>query len=272
MAISVHTNYASMTAQRNLNATQGGLETSMQRLSSGLRVNSAKDDAAGLAIADRMNAQVRGMNVAIRNAGDAISMSQVAEGAVGTMGDMVQRMRELAVQAANGTNSTDERANLNAEYDQLAAEVKRVVTTTQFNSQKLIGADAGATDFQVGANAGETITMTTTDLTATADDLIAQGVAIGDTISTTLSSLDAALDTFNTERANLGAYQSRFESAISVLEVSAQNQSAAAGRIMDADFGKETAAMAKNQVLQQAGVSMLAQANQTPQVVLGLLG
>jgi flagellin len=261
-----------MSAQRNLNSTQSGLETSMQRLSSGLRVNSARDDAAGLAIADRMNAQVRGMNVAIRNAGDAISLAQVAEGSIGQVGDMLQRMRELAVQSANGSNGTDERINLNAEFTQLASEVSRVITNTKFNGKQILEADAGTTTFQVGANVGETIDMVTTDISAATAGAVGTDVLTVGGATAAMSEIDAALDTLNTERAKLGAYQSRFESAINVLEVSAQNQAAARGRIMDADFGKETASMAKNQVLQQAGVSMLAQANQTPQVVLGLLG
>ena len=165
MALTVNTNVASLNAQRNLTNSQSSLSTSLQRLSSGLRVNSAKDDAAGLAIAERMNAQVRGLTVGIRNAGDGISLAQTAEGALGSVTESLQRMRELAVQASNATNGATDRASLNAEYQQLSAEINRVIDTTQFNGLFVLAADAGPQNFQVGANAGEQITVTTTDLT-----------------------------------------------------------------------------------------------------------
>jgi flagellin len=273
MPMTINTNLVSMNAQRNTSASQSSLATSMQRLSSGLRVNSAKDDSAGLAIAERMGAQVRGMNVAVRNANDAISMSQTAEGALGKVGDMLQRMRELAVQSANATNGASDRANLQAEYAELGAEIGRTLTTTKFNGQAIVGADAGAKVFQVGANAGETITVTTTNMATNADITGATGGALTDAATSTaaLTAIDTALDTVNGERAKYGATQNRFESAIGVLQVSAENQAAAKSRITDADFATETANLSRAQILQQAGSAMIAQANQLPQQVLSLL-
>jgi flagellin len=273
MPMTINTNLVSMNAQRNLSGSQSALATSMQRLSSGMRINSAKDDSAGLAIAERMGAQVRGMNVAIRNANDAISMSQTAEGALGKVGDMLQRMRELAVQSANATNGTSDRANLDAEYQELGAEIGRTLTTAKFNGQAIVGADAGAKVFQVGANAGETITVTTTDMSANADVTAATGGALTDAATSTaaLTAIDTALDTVNSERALYGATQNRFESVIGVLQVSAENQAAAKSRITDADFAAETANLSRAQILQQAGSAMVAQANQLPQQVLSLL-
>jgi flagellin len=273
MAMTINTNLVSMNAQRNASASQSSLATSMQRLSSGMRINSAKDDAAGLAIAERMSAQVRGMNVAVRNANDAISMSQTAEGALGKVGDMLQRMRELAVQSANGTNGTSDRANLDAEYQELALEIDRTLTTTKFNGLAILAADAGAQDFQVGANSGETVTVTTTDMSGDADITAVTGGDITDAANaaTALTDIDTALDTLNSERALYGATQNRFESIIGVLQVSAENQAAAKSRITDADFAAETANLSRAQILQQAGSAMIAQANQLPQQVLSLL-
>jgi flagellin len=273
MPMTINTNVVSLNAQRNLTTSQSALATSMQRLSSGLRVNSAKDDAAGLAIAERMNAQVRGMNVAVRNANDAISLSQTAEGALGKVGDMLQRMRELAVQSANATNGTGDRTSLNAEYSQLSAEVVRTLGNAKFNGKAILGADAGSQVFQVGANSGETVTVTTTRLDNATSITNATGgnVSTSTAASTALGNIDTALDAINGERALYGASQNRFESVIGVLQVSAENQAAAAGRIMDADFAAETAALSRAQILQQAGNAMVAQANQLPQQVLQLL-
>ena len=273
MALSINTNAVSLNAQRNLSMSAASLSTSMQRLSSGLRVNSAKDDAAGLAIAERMNAQVRGNTVGIRNANDAISLSQTAEGAIGKVGDMLQRMRELAVQSANATNGTADRANLDKEFQQLGLEIGRTLTTTRFNGQAIIGADAGAQQFQVGANATDTVTVTTTNLAADATVTTATGggVTTAAAATTSLASIDAALATVNGERALYGAVQNRFEAIISTLQVSTENESAARGRIMDADFATETANLSRSQILQQAGTAMVAQANQLPQMVLSLI-
>ena len=273
MPQTINTNISSLNAQRNLNTSQSSLATSMQRLSSGLRVNSAKDDAAGMAIAERMNTQVRGMNVAIRNANDAISLAQTAEGALGKLGDMMQRMRELAVQAANATNGTGDRANLNAEYQQLGAEVTRTISSTRFNGIAILAGGAGAQAFQVGANSGETVTVTTTDMSGNANitAVTGGGLTTAALAGTAMTNIDAALDTLNTERALYGAAQNRFEAVITNLQVAAENQAAARGRIMDADFAAETANLSRAQILQQAGSAMVAQANQLPQQVLQLL-
>ena len=276
----INTNVQSLNAQRNLATSAGSLATSMQRLSSGLRVNSAKDDAAGLAIAERMNTQVRGMNVAIRNSNDGISLAQTAEGALGRIGENLQRMRELSVQSANDTNSTTDRAALDAEFKQLALENERVITNTKFNGQSLLTGSGGASGtfaFQVGANTGadNQISITTTDI-ASAMGSVTQGTnaTLGTTASnarTAIDAIDAALTAVNTSRSNFGAAQNRFDSVISNLRVASENQSAARGRIMDADFAAETANLSRGQILQQAGTAMVAQANQLPQGVLSLL-
>ena len=381
MSLSINTNVISLTAQRNLGSTQSSLATSMQRLSSGLRVNSAKDDAAGLAISERMNAQVRGFAVAARNANDGISLAQTAEGALGKVGDMLQRIRELAVQSSNATNSQTDRDALNAEVTSLKDEIARVATQTSFNDTKLLDGTFTSQQFQVGANAGETITVasianatlaqlggTTNIATASvaasglsgfatavaAGGVVINGVDIGalpaagsageranqlvaainsvsaqsgtsasydaatgqislrnnnasivitgttndatvagfanattaavattgiaglnvsgfGSAQTALVQVDKALAQINTSRANLGAVQSRFETVIGNIAVSAENLAAARGRIMDADFAAETANMSRAQILQQAGTAMVAQANQLPQQVLQLL-
>jgi len=274
MPQTINTNIQSLNAQRNLNTSQTSLSTSMQRLSSGLRVNSAKDDAAGLAIAERMNTQVRGMNVAIRNANDGISLAQVAEGAIGKVADMLQRMRELAVQSANATNGPADRANLDEEFQQLGAEVTRTVTGTRFNGLAILGTDAGTPlVYQVGANSGETVSITTTDLAGATEITNVTGGTITDagTSATALDDIDAALTRVNSERALHGATQNRFEAIIGTLQVAAENQSAARGRIMDADFAAETSNLSRAQILQQAGTAMVAQANALPQQVLQLL-
>jgi flagellin len=266
MSMTINTNVSSLNAQRNLSMSKDSLAVSMERLSSGLRVNSAKDDAAGLAIADRMNAQIKGINVAIRNANDGISLAQTAEGALSTVSDIFQRMRELAVQAQNGTNGTGDRANLNTEYQQLSAEVTRIAAQTKFNGNAIIGAGAGAQVFQVGANNGDTLTVTTTAVTTVAGDLTTAGNA-----STAVAALDTAMDAITTNRATYGAAMSRFGFAINNLQITGENQSAARGRIMDADFAHETANLSRAQILQQAGTAMVAQANQLPSQVLSLL-
>jgi len=273
MAQTINTNIASMNSARNLSAAQGSLATSMQRLSSGLRVNSAKDDAAGIAIATRMDAQVRGMNVGIRNANDAISLAQTAEGAIGKVTDMMQRMRELAVQSANATNSSDDRDNLDAEFQALGDQVLQTLEKTKFNGQAVIGADATTFTFQVGAYTDDTIDVTTNDLSTDADITAVTGGNITDaaTATTAMGDIDTALTTLNTERAKLGATQSRFESVIAVAQVNVENTAAARGRILDADFASETANLSRAQILQQAGTAMVAQANQLPQSVLQLL-
>ena len=266
MSQTINTNISSLNAQRNLTMSKESLAVSLQRLSSGLRVNSSKDDAAGLAIADRMNAQIRGTNVAIRNANDGISLAQTAEGALATMTDALQRMRELAVQAQNGSNGTSDRADLDAEFQQLSAEIGRIAQQTKFNGAAIVGAGSGAQVFQVGANNGDTLTITTTTVTTVGGDLTTAANA-----STAVAALDTALDTISTSRATYGAAISRFGFAISNLQITGENQSAARGRIMDADFAAETSNLSRAQILQQAGSAMVAQANQLPQTVLTLL-
>ena len=400
MAMTINTNVPSLTAQRNLSLSGASLSTSMQRISSGLRVNSAKDDAAGLAIAERMNTQVRGLTVASRNANDGISLAQTAEGALGKVGDMLQRMRELAVQASNATNSQADRQALQAEVKQLSDEIDRVAKQTSFNGQKILdGSFAGAL-FQVGANAGDNITVGAltdtratglanieystgsvsaldpiTTITGFADkidsgtlkitangttvdlgEIRAAGSAVqrmGDVVAAinnksadtgitafvsqdasgkysidfmnsaldasglpnttvtftgfqassvgfttasftaatgtdkkgidsltvntqkdawvALKKIDNAIDQVNSARADLGALQSRFENSVNNIDIMVENVSASRGRIIDADFAKETANLSRSQILQQAGTAMVAQANQLPQQVLSLL-
>jgi len=265
---SINTNINSLSAQRYLAGSANSLATSMARLSSGLRVNSAKDDAAGLAIAERMNAQTRGMNVAIRNTNDGISLAQTAEGALGAISNNLQRMRELAVQASNGTNTSADIGSMDAEYKLLAAENTRVAAATTFNGQSVMAATTFS--FQVGANstsANDTISVASTVFSGTATTL---GSA-SSTAFAQISALDADINTVTSSRATWGATQNRFDSVISNLRVSSENSAAARGRIVDADYAQETASLSRAQVLQQAGTAMVAQANQQPQSVLALL-
>jgi flagellin len=282
MSLTINTNLASLTAQNNLASSQSSLATSMQRLSSGLRVNSAKDDAAGLAIAERMNAQVRGMNVASRNANDGISMAQTADGALAQVSNSLQRMRELAVQSRNATNSGSDKDSLNKEFNQLQQEITRVLGGTTFNGQHILGSDATAMDFQIGANTtnDDRVTVTTNNMvtdsaidavTTNAGTATIDSTATGGDIDNVINNIDTAIDKVNDTRAMFGATQSRFDSVISNLQSGVENQTAARSRIMDADFASETANMSRAQVLQQAGTAMIAQANQLPQQVLTLL-
>ena len=286
MPQTINTNIVSLNAQRNLNASQSSLATSMQRLSSGLRVNSAKDDAAGLAIAERMNTQVRGMNVAIRNANDGISLAQTAEGALGKLGENLQRMRELTVQARNATNSNSDKDSLNKEFEQLGSEIWRIINATTFNGKPILADASGLPQtFQIGANTttNDSIGINAMDLTteATMTAIVGTGTApfpalIDNTadfaaLGTVIDNIDLALDFVNNTRATYGAIQSRFDAVISNLQVAVENQTAARSRIMDADFAQETSNMSRAQILQQAGNAMVAQANQLPQQVLSLL-
>jgi flagellin len=269
----INTNIPSLNAQRNLNSSQGALSVALQRLSSGLRVNSAKDDAAGLAIATRMTAQGRGMAVAIRNSNDGISLSQTAESALGQMKDHLLRMRDIAVQSANGTNTSGDRLQLNTEYQQLTQEISRIYTQTSFNGLKILSNDAGTNVFQVGANTGQTVNIVTTSLSGLYSTVSATSVTgtNGAASTAAIGVIDTAINTLNTQRSTYGAAQSRFEGVISMLQVAKENQDAAASRIMDTDYAAETAALTRAQILQQAGVAMLAQANSLPQNVLSLL-
>lgn len=281
MALTVNTNVASLNTQRNLNRASDSLGVSMQRLSTGTRINSAKDDAAGLQISNRLTSQINGLNVAVRNANDGISIAQVAEGALQQSTDILQRMRELALQAANGSNSSVDRESLNQEVTALQSELDRISDTTSFGSgsNKLYLLDgtafSGNVDFQVGADANETISVTMGSAAFNASGL---GVASGDVdISTAsgaqaaVSAIDAALATIDSRRAELGAVQNRFTNTIANLQNIAENVSSSRGRIRDTDFAAETANLTKNQVLQQASTAILAQANQLPSAVLSLL-
>lgn len=271
MALSVNTNVMSINSQRNLSNSTNSLSTSFQRLSSGLRINSAADDAAGLQISTRLQAQTNGLDQAARNANDGISVAQTAEGALDETTNMLQRMRVLSIQAANGSNSDSDRTALNKEFTELKNEIDRIADDTTFGGEKLLAGTYTA-DYQVGADANQTIKL------SIATSMGATGLTV-DTISITsatdaqaaITAIDNALSTVNGVRADLGAKQNRFSSTIRNLENVSENVSASKSRIMDADFAAESAALARNQVLQQASSSMLAQANQQPQIALSLL-
>ncbi|MBF0215109.1 MAG: flagellin FliC [Magnetococcales bacterium] len=279
MSFSINTNIAALNTQRKLDGTTKALSTTFQRLSSGLRINSAKDDSAGLTIATRMSAQIRGINQAARNANDAISMSQVAEGALDETNNALQRIRELAVQAANDTLVDVDRDAIQKEINQLMSEIDRIAEHTEFNNQVLLsGGWETAKVFQVGADAGQTITMTV-DRTTTASLLSAAAagspgavnVSTQASANATIERLDRALDSVSDIRANLGAFQNRFEAVIANLSNVSENTSASRSRIMDADIAAESANLTRNSILQQAGTAILAQANQQPQIALQLL-
>lgn len=277
MALIVNSNITSLTAQRNLGKTQNDLTQAMQRLSSGLRINSAKDDAAGLFQAEIMTADIRGLNQAVRNAADGISLAQTAEGALGEIANNLQRIREIAVQSANAT--TNERSGLQQEVDQLTQEISRIITTSEFNGTALLSGTTELT-FQVGADGSATNQVTVAALNITANAAYSSAldatevvvVSSQDAASAALTDLDAAIQDIAKKRAEYGAVQNRFDAVISNLQNYSENLSAARSRIMDADFAAETAKLTRAQILQQAGVSIVAQANQAPQTALSLLG
>jgi flagellin len=277
MALIINTNVSSLNAQRNLNESQNALNTSLQRLSSGLRINSAKDDAAGLFVAGQLTRDIRGINQAVRNAGDGISLGQTAEGALGEIANNLQRIREIAVQASNDT--VGDSSGLQLEVDQLTQEISRIVATTNFNGVDLLSG-GGSVGFQVGASgsANNRISISLDDISsinAFAADLTATGtidVSTTAAASAALANLSSDIDDVNSARATYGAIQNRFEAVISNLQNYAENLTAARSRIEDADFAAETANLTRAQILQQAGVSILAQANTLPQAALTLLG
>lgn len=282
MAMVINTNVASLNSQRMLTKTNTSLSTSMERLSSGLRVNSAKDDAAGLSIADKMTSQIRGMTVAMRNANDGISMAQTAESAMGSITETLQRMRDLGVQAANtGAVSTGDRQKLQTEFKQLSEEIGRIISNTEFNGKKILNGSLTGAMFQVGAgtSTNNQISITVSDL-ETVSGIASLGsaqVSIGSDatsaqILAAVDTIDLAIGKIDDFRAKLGAVQNRFTTTIGNLQSSIENQSAARSRIMDADFAVETSNLSRSQILQQAGTAMLAQANQSAQGVLSLLG
>lgn len=276
MALAINTNIASLNAQRHLLGATASIGKTFERLSSGLRINRAADDAAGLSIATRMTAQVRGLNQAVRNANDAISLVQVAEGALGETTNALQRIRELAVQAANDTMTASDRLDLQDEVTQMLAEIDRIAVDTEFNNQKLLsGGFKTAKTFHVGADAGQNIAVSIRP--ATTKSLLSVGtktvnISTQRSANLTISRIDSALDSVSDIRARLGAFQNRFDSVIANLSNVMENTSAARSRILDADIAAETANLTKNAILQQAGTAILAQANQQPQIALQLLG
>jgi len=284
----ISTNITSLIAQNNLDKSSGALAKSLERLSSGQRINSSSDDAAGMAIASRMTAQIRGMDAAKRNTQDGISLVQTAEGAMGVQVEQLQRTRELAVQASNGMLSQSDMNKLNTEAVALMSELNEVATKTKFNGNEILTSAAATTAviIQVGANQGETRSIQLVDTTALSLKVQGETFGAGAVAATSankinlqsagnaqnaITTLDEALDAVQTGRSNMGAYQNRLEQTITNLNVSVNNVSASRGRIQDADFAKETAEMTKNQILSQAGVAMLSQANQLPQNVLSLI-
>ena len=270
----INTNTSALRAQNGSRVANKELSTAMERLSTGKRINSAKDDAAGLAIASSMTSQIRGMSQAIRNSNDGISLAQTAEGALGEVSNMLQRVRELAVQSASGTYSTTDRANLDAEVDELRLQIDDVLTNSKFNGVTLFSKTAGtdvSVAVQTGTAAADKVTLTVkaidgTNLTATGLDVTSAAAA-----GTTITNVDTMLTAVNTTRATLGAGQSRLESVVNNLSSTVTNLSDARSRIEDADFSSETTQLAKSQVLSQASTAMLAQANQSAQGVMSLL-
>jgi flagellin len=283
MAQVINTNVMSLNSQRVLMNSQSSMATSLERLSSGLRINRASDDAAGLAIAQRMTAQIRGLEQGNRNANDAISMLQTAEGALDEVTNMLQRMRELAVQAKNGTVNSDDRASLDDEFTELQAELRRTFAATEYNGTAVLGSTKSVVmqiGFKNGANNEIKISFTNMGSRGSGSGgiLFMLGSAAADGISSVtnasraLGRLDAALDVISEKRADFGAKQNRIEATLRNNANIIENQSAARSRIRDADFARETANLTRTQILQQAGTAMLAQANQLPQNVLQLLG
>lgn len=269
MALVVNSNISSLNAQRQLSRSTNDLSVSYERLSSGKRINSAKDDAAGLQISSRLTSQVNGLNQASRNANDAISLSQTAEGALDEFTNTVQRMRTLAVQSSNGSNTTADRTALNAEYSELELELQRIASQTSFGGVNLLDGTYSA-DFQIGADASQTIGISvSTDFSGVVG--VTGGISTFATAQAAIIQMDSALATVNSSRADLGAKQNRFSSVIRSNDNTAQNVSASRSRIEDTDYALESATLARNSVLQQASSSMLAQANQQPQIALSLL-
>jgi flagellin len=272
MGLRVNTNIASLTAQRNLGQVTSRLSGNFSRLSSGLRIATAADDAAGLAISERMRSQIRSLGAASRNAQDGISLVQTAEGALNEVSNILGRMRELAVQASNGTLSTADRTTINTEIIALQSEMDRVATTSSFNGINLLNA-AQTVNIQVGINAGEVIAVELEDTQAAT--LGVNQAAVNTTTaanaSTSLGLLDTAIDSINAIRGNLGASQNRLQSSVSSILNSKENLSAAESRIRDVDVAYETADLTRNTILQQASTSVLQQANTQPQIALSLL-
>jgi flagellin len=274
MALVINTNVQSLNAQRNLSTTQKSLATSMQRLSSGLRINSASDDAAGLAISENMRANIRSMNQAVRNANDGVSLLQTAEGALNETGNILIRMRELATQSATGTVSSDQRTYINNEFTQLKSEVDRIASATQFNGANLLqGGTTNTVSFQIGAGTTGNDTIGVTIGAADTTTIGVSSSSVSDVAGSkaAIDAIDGAIKSISSSRGNLGAVQNRLQNTINNLQVAVENTSAAESRIRDVDVAAETAALTRNQVLTQAGTAILSQANQVPQTALSLL-
>ncbi|MGB1372735.1 MAG: flagellin [Aequoribacter sp.] len=290
----INTNVSSLIAQNAMTKNERSMSGAMEQLSTGKRINSAADDAAGLAISSRMTSQIRGLDQAVRNAGDAISMIQTADGALNEVSNMLQRMRELAVQSSSGTVSTTDQDALGTEFDQLAAEIERIADSTQFNGNNLLDGSAGAVTFQVGPNASQTVSVTFAnfetanadsptgplgdididgdgDLTDSAAGLASLDISSAGDTTAALHGITSALDNLNSQRATLGAAMNRLEYTADNLANESANTQAARSRILDADYATATTELARTQIIQQAGTAMLAQANQLPQTVLSLL-
>ena len=274
MSVSIQSNIASMKAHRSLGKTQQGLNSNLQRLSSGFRINGAFDDAAGLGVSERLRAQVRGFAIADRNANDGFNIVQAAEGAMGEVADILQRMREIAVQAATDGITTTEQGYLDKEFQGLLGEIDRLSKATKYNGQKLIDGSYTSKKIQVGADQGADfqIAVDVKAVTVTALSMLAQTVSQLSKANTSITQLDTAIDYLNTQRAEMGALMSNLQTASSHVNVMRENLAASESRIRDTDVASETSSFARSQVLMQAGVSMLAQANSQPQMALRLLG
>lgn len=275
MALRINYNEAASKAQRGLAASQDAYASQAEQLSSGLRINKASDDAAGMAVSERLKNQVRGLNQAQRNAQDGISLIQTAEGGLGEVAALLARMRELAVQSANDTLTSTDRTNLNAEFTQLYTEITRIGNSVQFNSTVLLNASSSFI-LQIGANstaASNTVTLSLTDNRATATGIAvtSNDVTSQANASAAITQIDTAITTISTNRASLGAMQNRLESAVRSLAVASENAAAANSRVADADIAGSMSALVRAQILQQAGISVLAQANNAPGMILDLL-
>ncbi|MBM7866670.1 flagellin [Heliobacterium gestii] len=267
----INHNISSLNAQRQLGVTDFSMNKSLERLSSGLRINRAGDDAAGLAISEKMRGQINGLNQAVRNSQDAISLMQTAEGALNETHSILQRMRELSVQASNDTNVTADRQAIKTEINELQSELNRIAQTTEFNTQKLLSGGFTNKTFLIGANSGQTITISITGVTST--KLSVNSICVSDSshAQSAITSVNNAIATVSTMRSKLGAWQNRLEHTIANLNVASENLQAAESRVRDVDMANEMSGFTRSQILSQAGTSMLAQANQKPQGVLSLL-
>ncbi len=274
MGLRINQNVAAVNSYRNLSVTDGQMSKSLEKLSSGFRINRAADDASGLAISEKLRGQVRGLDTASANAQNGISLIQTAEGALNETTAILQRMRELTVQAANDTNVAADRTAIDTEIDQLSAEITRIAGTTEFNTQKLLDGGSVATGgltFQIGANAGQVLNVKIADMDATALTVNALDVSSADTASASLAKIDTAIAAVSSQRSSLGAVQNRLEHTVKNLNVASENLAASESRIRDTDMAKEMMSFTRSQILSQAGTAMLAQANQAPQGVLSLL-